>query len=101
MATVTNTLPITGVPLPFFSYGGTAVATTLAAVGVRGSLARTGTGSSVGRTDEAIDRWRGGRGGRVGRRRGRPRQCPPRAGSAAARRERDRRRRRAPPRARR
>src|SRR5207245_2287394 len=27
MATVTNTLPIAGVPLPFFSYGGTAVAT--------------------------------------------------------------------------
>jgi cell division protein FtsW len=58
MATVTNTLPITGVPLPFFSYGGTAVATTLAAVGVLLSIARSGTGSSLGRTDEAIDRWR-------------------------------------------
>src|SRR5450759_5074592 len=58
MATVTNTLPITGVPLPFFSYGGTAVATTLAAVGVLLSVARSGTGSSLGRTDEAIDRWR-------------------------------------------
>jgi cell division protein FtsW len=34
MATVTDTLPITGVPLPFFSYGGTSVAATLAAVGV-------------------------------------------------------------------
>ncbi|MGH7776018.1 MAG: putative lipid II flippase FtsW [Candidatus Dormibacterales bacterium] len=34
MATVTDTLPITGVPLPFISYGGTALATTLAAVGV-------------------------------------------------------------------
>jgi len=43
MATVTNTLPITGVPLPFFSYGGTAVATTLAAVGVLLSIARSGT----------------------------------------------------------
>ena len=58
MATVTNTLPITGVPLPFFSYGGTAVATTLAAVGVLLSIARSGTGSSLGRTDEAFDRWR-------------------------------------------
>jgi cell division protein FtsW len=58
MATVTNTLPITGVPLPFFSYGGTALATTLAAVGVLLSIARSGTGSSLGRTDEAIDRWR-------------------------------------------
>jgi cell division protein FtsW len=58
MATVTNTLPITGVPLPFFSYGGTAVATTLAAVGVLLSIARSGTGSSLGRKDEAIDRWR-------------------------------------------
>jgi cell division protein FtsW len=58
MATVTNTLPITGVPLPFFSYGGTALATTLAAVGVLLSIARSGTGSSLGRTDEALDRWR-------------------------------------------
>jgi len=48
MATVTNTLPITGVPLPFFSYGGTALATTLAAVGVLLSIARSGTGSSLG-----------------------------------------------------
>ena len=58
MATVTNTLPITGVPLPFFSYGGTAVATTLAAVGVLLSIARSGTGSALGKSDEAIDRWR-------------------------------------------
>ncbi len=58
MATVTNTLPITGVPLPFFSYGGTALATTLAAVGVLLNIARSGTGSSLGRSDEAFDRWR-------------------------------------------
>ena len=58
MATVTNTLPITGVPLPFFSYGGTAVATTLAAVGVLLSIARSGTGSAIGKSDEVIDRWR-------------------------------------------
>jgi cell division protein FtsW len=48
MATVTNTLPITGVPLPFFSYGGTALATTLAAVGVLLSIARHGSGPALG-----------------------------------------------------
>jgi cell division protein FtsW len=61
MATVTNTLPITGVPLPFFSYGGTAIATTLAAVGVLLSIARYGSGSGLGdkrRKDEAFDSWR-------------------------------------------
>jgi cell division protein FtsW len=72
MATVTNTLPITGVPLPFFSYGGTAVATTLAAVGVLLSIARSGTGSSLGRTDEAFDRWRRDRRAPVSGARGRP-----------------------------
>jgi cell division protein FtsW len=34
MATVTSTLPATGVPLPFVSYGGSALAITLAAMGV-------------------------------------------------------------------
>jgi cell division protein FtsW len=61
MATVTNTLPIAGVPLPFFSYGGTAIATTLAAVGLLLSVARNGSGSGFGdtkRKDEAIDSWR-------------------------------------------
>jgi cell division protein FtsW len=76
MATVTNTLPITGVPLPFFSYGGTAVATELAAVGVLLSIARSGTGSSLGRqkqrTDEAIDRWRRDRRAPVSGARSRP-----------------------------
>ena len=48
MATVTNTLPIAGVPLPFFSYGGTALATTLAAVGVLLSIARRGTNAETG-----------------------------------------------------
>src|SRR5712692_9166614 len=61
MATVTNTLPIAGVPLPFFSYGGTAVATTLAAVGLLLSVARNGSGTGFGdnkRKDEAVDSWR-------------------------------------------
>ncbi len=46
MATVTNTIPITGVPLPFFSYGGTALASTLAAVGVLLSIARRGSNAA-------------------------------------------------------
>ena len=61
MATVTNTLPITGVPLPFFSYGGTALATSLAGVGILLSIARHGSGSALGnnrRSDETFDRWR-------------------------------------------
>ncbi len=61
MATVTNTVPIAGVPLPFFSYGGTAIATTLAAVGLLLSVARNGSGSGFGdtkRKDEAFDSWR-------------------------------------------
>jgi cell division protein FtsW len=64
MATVTNTIPITGVPLPFFSYGGTALASTLAAVGVLLSIARHGgDGSSARRWGGAApdrgrrDRW--------------------------------------------
>jgi cell division protein FtsW len=42
MAAVTDTLPITGVPLPFISYGGTALAINMAAVGVLLSLAARG-----------------------------------------------------------
>ena len=49
MATVTDTLPITGVPLPFISYGGTAVATTVAAVGVLLNIAARGVHTGLGR----------------------------------------------------
>jgi cell division protein FtsW len=75
MATVTNTLPITGVPLPFFSYGGTAVATTLAAVGVLLSIARHGTNSALKtkwRPDAPFDSWRRDRRAPLSRARGRP-----------------------------
>ena len=61
MATVTNTIPITGVPLPFFSYGGTAVASTLAAVGLLLSVARRGTNASSERRrlgNAPVDRGR-------------------------------------------
>jgi cell division protein FtsW len=58
MATVTDTLPITGVPLPFVSYGGTAVATTIAAVGVLLAVAAQGVPARAGRQrrmDAALD----------------------------------------------
>ncbi len=74
MATVTNTLPITGVPLPFFSYGGTALATTLAAVGLLLSIARQGSGSALRNnrsSDETFDRWRRNRRAPVSGARGR------------------------------
>ena len=63
MATVTNTLPVTGVPLPFFSYGGTALASTLAAVGVLLSIARKGSTRTSTRSpkkggDAPFDSWR-------------------------------------------
>src|SRR5690242_12104020 len=73
MATVTNTLPITGVPLPFFSYGGTALATTLAAVGILLSIARHGSGSALRNnrsSDSTFDRWRRDRRASVSRARG-------------------------------
>ena len=34
IAVVTGTIPVTGMPLPFFSYGGTAILTNLAAIGL-------------------------------------------------------------------
>lgn len=42
MATVTDTLPITGVPLPLVSYGGSSVVATLAAIGVLLNIASQG-----------------------------------------------------------
>ena len=42
LGAVTGLLPITGVPLPFVSFGGTALIVTLGAVGVLASIARGG-----------------------------------------------------------
>jgi len=66
MATVTDTLPITGVPLPLISYGGSSVAMTLAAIGVLLNIASHGTrrgarGTETESLDEAADLGRGHR----------------------------------------
>ena len=40
IAVVTNTIPVTGMPLPFFSYGGSAMLANLIAVGILLSISR-------------------------------------------------------------
>ena len=40
IAVVTNTIPVTGMPLPFFSYGGSAMLADLIAVGILLSVSR-------------------------------------------------------------
>lgn len=42
IAVVTGTIPVTGMPLPFFSYGGTAIMANLAAVGILLNIAKQG-----------------------------------------------------------
>lgn len=62
IAVMINILPLTGIPLPFISYGGSSVVSLLAAIGLMQSVAR---GSRKGLTRSAlVDR---------GRRNGRPR----------------------------
>ena len=46
LGAVTGLLPITGVPLPFLSFGGTALVVTLAGVGVMASVALDGARST-------------------------------------------------------
>lgn len=41
IAVVTGTIPVTGMPLPFFSYGGTAIIANLIAVGILLNISRT------------------------------------------------------------
>ena len=42
IAVVTNTVPVTGMPLPFFSYGGTALVSILASIGILLNVSRAG-----------------------------------------------------------
>lgn len=46
IAVVTNTIPVTGMPLPFFSYGGSAMLADLIAVGILLSISRNSKASS-------------------------------------------------------
>jgi cell division protein FtsW len=74
MGTVTDTLPITGVPLPFISYGGSALAITMAATGVLLNIASQGESRpySRRRINAALD---------IGRRDRRPSVAGSRRGS--------------------
>ncbi|MSP21624.1 MAG: putative lipid II flippase FtsW [Dehalococcoidia bacterium] len=70
VAGVTRMIPLTGIPLPFLSYGGSALAATMAAVGVLLSISRYAALDAPeeplrGAVPAAIDRpARGSRGGR-------------------------------------
>jgi cell division protein FtsW len=46
LGAVTGLLPITGVPLPLVSFGGTALVVTLAGIGILASIARAGVAST-------------------------------------------------------
>jgi cell division protein FtsW len=48
LGAVTGLLPITGVPLPFVSFGGSSLVVSLAAVGILVSIGRAGQGSTPG-----------------------------------------------------
>jgi cell division protein FtsW len=45
MGAVTGRLPVTGVPLPFVSFGGSSLVVSMAAVGILVNVARQGTAS--------------------------------------------------------
>jgi len=70
IAAVTGTIPTTGIPLPFISYGGSALAISLVAAGVLLNI--SAQGQKVGlRRDARVDLGRGNRGAYLpGRRRG-------------------------------
>ena len=59
---ITRVIPLTGVPLPFLSYGGSALAAVMLAIGVLASVSR------YGRDRGTYDDRRGGRRGRIVRR---------------------------------
>jgi hypothetical protein len=55
---VTGVIPTTGIPLPFISYGGTSLATTLVGMGILLNI--SAQGRRQGTTKRAhVDRWGG------------------------------------------
>lgn len=59
-AVITSSVPFTGVPLPFISYGGTSLILTMAAVGILLNISRYSTGEKLARKDTHNGRgqWR-------------------------------------------
>jgi cell division protein FtsW len=53
IAGITRTIPLTGVPLPFLSYGGSALIAVMAGVGILLSVSRYTTQARVARSREA------------------------------------------------
>lgn len=74
LGAVTGLLPVTGVPLPFLSYGGSSLAVSLAAVGVLVAIARTPV-----RAAGAVRATRATRANHVGRGRRADRSSPKKA----------------------
>lgn len=60
LGAVTGLLPVTGVPLPFLSFGGSALIVTLAAVGILTSIARVSGRGGRSRTANGSGRTRNG-----------------------------------------
>ncbi len=56
MGAVTGLLPITGIPLPLVSFGGTALVVTLAGIGVLASIARSGAAPRATRASRGAAR---------------------------------------------
>lgn len=72
ISVMTGILPVTGIPLPFITYGGSSIITTLAAVGVLLSVSRgTHLARKGSKYRAALDRRRGNRRPRVSRAGGR------------------------------
>jgi cell division protein FtsW len=56
---VVGVLPVTGIPLPFISFGGSSLVITMAAAGVLINVARQGEVASSGRALRAVGARRG------------------------------------------
>ena len=58
IAVITATFPLTGLPLPFFSYGGSSTVVNLAAVGILLNISRGGGGIDSARAHALTHFWR-------------------------------------------
>jgi cell division protein FtsW len=88
MAATTNLMPVTGIPLPLVSYGGSSMMFTMACVGLILSVARQGRGraASSGRSTDGSNEESDSAGTGERRRNGRPRLSVVDGGRASARR---------------